>query len=194
MSEEKQAEDSAPLEGTVIPQTADAEEHPSESSDKPEVSIESLQNQLTAAKLETEKYKEQMLRQQAELENVRRRVARDVEDAHKYGLKNIVQELLPIKDSMEMEQAAASEQAVDVVTLREGSALILKMLSDTLDKFKIKTIEPAKGEKFNPDLHEALAMVPMPDAEPNTVIEVHQKGYQLNERLLRPARVIVVAK
>ena len=158
------------------------------------VDIESLQKQLRAAEAEIEQQKDQMLRQQAELENVRKRLRRDVEDAHKFALKNMAFELLPILDSMELEQKSAQEnQETNVETLREGSALIMKMFSNCFEKFHIEAIEPLE-EKFDPELHEAIAMVPVPDAEPNTIVQVQQKGYQLNQRLLRPAMVIVAAK
>lgn len=147
------------------------------------VSVDALQQQVADLR-------EALLRQQAEMENQRKRLSRDVENAHKYGLERLINELLPIKDSMEMEQEAASKEDVDVTTLKEGSALILKMLDSTLEKFGVQAVE-AEGEKFDPQLHEAMSMVPVPDAEPNTVIMVQQKGYLLNERLLRPARVIV---
>jgi len=162
--------------------------------DNSTISLEILQRQLREAQAEIEKQKDQMLRQQADIENVRKRLRRDVEDAHKFALKNIAIELLPILDSMELEQNSAQEnQETNVETLREGSALILKMLNNCFEKFNIEAINPVE-QKFDPELHEAIAMVPVPDAEPNTIVQVQQKGYQLNQRLLRPAMVIVVAK
>ena len=158
------------------------------------ISLEMLQRQLRDAQAEVATQKDQMLRQQADIENVRKRLRRDVEDAHKFALKNIAIELLPILDSMELEQNSAQEnQETNVETLREGSALILKMLNNCFEKFNIEAIDPVE-QKFDPELHEAIAMVPVPDAEPNTIVQVQQKGYQLNQRLLRPAMVIVVAK
>lgn len=152
--------------------------------------IEQLQQELADLKFQVADYKDRFVRQQAEMENTRKRLQRDVEDAHKFGLKNFISELLPVCDSMDMEQAAAQQENVDVNALREGSALIFKMLSGVLDKFGVQAINP-EGEKFNPDFHEALAMQPVPNQEPNTVVFVQQKGYQLNGRLLRPARVII---
>jgi len=175
------------------------EEEHTESVDEPieidaDISIESLQNKLRDADAEVSKCQDQMLRQQAEVDNIRKRLQRDVSDAHKFALKNIANELLPIIDSMEMEQKSAIENPdTDVTTLREGSALIMKMLSGLFEKFQIEVIDP-EGDKFDPEKHQAISMVPTPDVEPNTVIQVHQKGYELNQRLLRPAMVIVAAK
>jgi molecular chaperone GrpE len=167
---------------------------PTEADNDTPISLELLQKQLREAQAEADKYKDQMLRQHAELDNVRKRLRRDVEDAHKFALKNIAIELLPILDSMELEQKSAQEnQETNVETLREGSALILKMLTNCFEKFNIEVIDPTE-QKFDPELHEAIAMVPVPDAEPNTIVQVQQKGYQLNQRLLRPAMVIVAAK
>lgn len=175
----------------VSQETAPRQEPVEENSpqDQPHV-LEQLQQELAELKAQLADYKDRLMRQQADMDNTRKRLQRDVEDAHKFALKNLISELLPVCDSMEMEQAAAQKENADVNTLREGSALIYKMLIGTLEKFGVQAIYP-EGEKFNPELHEALAMQPVPDQEPNTVVFVQQKGYQLNGRLLRPARVIV---
>jgi len=152
--------------------------------------IEQLQQELAQLQFQVADYKDRFVRQQAEMENTRKRLQRDVEDAHKFALKNIANELLPVCDSMEMEQAAAQKENADMNALREGSALIYKMLSGTLEKFGVQVINP-EGEKFNPEFHEALAMQPVNTQEAGTVLFVQQKGYQLNGRLLRPARVII---
>jgi len=152
--------------------------------------LEALQREIADLKKQLADQKDALLRQQAEMDNVRRRGSRELEEAHKYALKNFAQELLPVKDSLEMEQAAAAQPDVDVTTLQEGGALILKLLGNALEKFGVQEINPL-GEKFNPEWHEAMLMQPMPNVEPSTVLVVHQKGYQLNGRLLRAARVVI---
>lgn len=130
------------------------------------------------------------VRATAELENVRRRAERDLENAHKYALEKFLHELIPIKDSLEMGLAAAQTEDADVNKLREGSELILKMLSDALEKFGIEVVDPM-GDEFNPEHHQAMSMLESPDHAPNTVVAVMQKGYKLNDRLVRPAMVAV---
>ena len=131
------------------------------------------------------------LRAAAEVENVRKRAIRDVEHARKFALENFSRELLAVKDSLEM-GIAASENAT-AESLLEGSEATLKLLAGTLERFGIIEIDP-EGEPFDPELHEAMTMQPSADAEPGSVLTVIQKGYSLNERLLRPARVIVAAE
>ncbi len=152
--------------------------------------VAALQRRLDAANLQVEKYKEEILRQHAEQENLRKRMEREIEKAHKYALEKFAEALLPIKDSMEMGLNAAQQETADIQTLREGGVLIHNMMSAALEKFGILELNPL-GEKFDPNLHEAITLAPAPQAEPNTVLVVHQKGFLLNERLLRPARVVV---
>jgi molecular chaperone GrpE len=154
------------------------------------LSLELLQQQLAEAQAKAQEHWDTILRQQAEQENLRKRMARDVEQARKYALERFATELLAVRDSLEMGVEAAQNSEVSVESLREGSELILKMLSAAMDKFEIAEINPL-GQKFDPHVHEAMAMAPDPTAEANTVLMVQQKGYQLHERLLRPARVIV---
>lgn len=130
------------------------------------------------------------LRAAAELENVRKRAARDVEHAHKYALENFGRELLQVKDSLELGIAAG--ESADAAALLEGSEATLKLLSATLERFDIVELDPV-GEPFDPQLHEAMTMQPSAEAAPGSVLTVIQKGYELNGRLLRPARVIVAA-
>ncbi len=161
-----------------------------------EVSVEALQGEVEMLRHQLQAVQDKAIRQHAEVENAKKRMQRELEDARKFALKNFAVELLPIKDSMEMhdtELLNAGEkegEEINLANLREGSSLILKMLNTAMDKFNIEEINPL-GEKFNPELHQAMSMMPSPDAEPNTVLIVHQKGYQLNGRLLRPALVIV---
>jgi len=132
---------------------------------------------------------DQLLRAQAELENLRRRSQRDLENAHKYGLEKFVGELLAVKDSMELGLAAANDTD-DVASLREGMDLTLKMLAGVLEKFKVEVIDPA-GDKFDPALHQAMSIQNSDEVEPGTILAVMQKGYRLHDRLVRPAMVIV---
>jgi molecular chaperone GrpE len=146
---------------------------------------------LEDARSKADEHWNQLLRVQAEMENLRRRAERDVESAHKYALEKFAQALLPVKDSLEMGLAATAGADGEVVTrLKEGTELTLKMLGDALEKFGIKEVDPV-GQPFNPEFHQAMTMQPSADHPANTVLAVMQKGYTLNERLLRPAMVVV---
>ena len=146
---------------------------------------------LEELKKKAEENWDRYLRAAAEVENVRKRAARDIENAHKFALENFGKELLGVKDSLEMGLAAA--ESADVESLLEGKEATLKQLSMVLERFGITEIDP-EGEPFDPELHEAMTMQPSEGAEPGSVLTVIQKGYVLNGRLLRPARVIVVAE
>jgi len=128
------------------------------------------------------------LRTAAELENVRKRTARDVQNAHKYSLERFARELLAVRDSLEMGIEAGAESGAE--TLLKGSQATVKLLSTVMEQFGIAELDP-HGEPFDPELHEAMTMQPSSDVEPGTVMTVFQKGYTLNGRLLRPARVVV---
>ena len=145
---------------------------------------------LETALAEAEALKDAALRAQAEVENIRRRAARDVENAHKFALERFTANLLPVLDSLEkaVESVASAE---DASTVGQGVDLSLKLFVTTLANSGVEQIDP-HGEPFNPEHHEAIAMVENPDAEPNSVMEVIQKGYVLNGRLVRAAKVIVV--
>ncbi len=151
--------------------------------------LNELYRELDQLKARTEEHWSRYLQARAELENMRKRAERDLSNAHKFALEKFVNELLPVKDSLEMGLAAANESN-DLAKLKEGKELTLRMLSTALDKFGVREIDP-KGEKFNPELHEAMAMQPSADVPPNTVVQVVQKGYLLNDRLVRPAMVVV---
>ena len=144
---------------------------------------EELQEQVSKAN-------DQVLRVQAEMQNVRRRVERDVENAHKYALDKFTTELLPVVDNLE--RALSTIDAADDAqkAVATGLELTLKSFFDVLGRFKIEVVDPA-GQPFDADLHQAVSMVPNPDLEPNTVMDVFQKGYTLNGRLVRPAMVVV---
>ncbi|MCK0538064.1 nucleotide exchange factor GrpE [Alcanivorax quisquiliarum] len=130
------------------------------------------------------------LRAQAEIQNMRRRMEREVANAHKFAVEKFAGEIISVADSLERGLAALNAEDEAQAPAREGLELTLKLLLDVFGRFNIEQINPP-GQPFNPDLHEAMAMVPSPDAEPNSVIEVLEKGYALNGRLLRPARVVV---
>lgn len=151
--------------------------------------VKDLQLQLEDARTKVDEHWNQILRLQAELENGRRRAERDVENAHKYALERFAQDLLPVKDSLELALAAiGSDSALD--QLREGTQLTLKMLTQAMEKYGIKEVNPV-GQPFNPELHQAMSMQESAEQAPNTVLTVMQKGYTLNERLIRPALVVV---
>lgn len=133
---------------------------------------------------------EKYLRAAAELENVRKRAARDVENAHKYALERFATELLAVLDSLELGIATGAD--ADAETLLKGKEATLKQLLAIMEHFGVQELDP-HGEPFDPALHEAMTVQPSADAEPGSVLNVFQKGYALNGRLLRPARVIVAA-
>jgi molecular chaperone GrpE len=147
-----------------------------------------LRQELEAAQLLAAQQRDQVLRAAAELENIRRRAARDVEQAHKFALEKFAQELLPVRDSLEL--ASASAANADTASLVAGQEATLKLLARAFEKFALVAIDPL-GEPFDPQRHEAMAMQPSATAEPDSVLQVVQRGYELNGRLLRPARVIV---
>lgn len=145
---------------------------------------------LAEAQRKAEENYDLALRTKADMENLKRRTQKDVEAARKFALEKIANELLAVRDSMEMGVEAAKDDTADVAKLREGADLTLKMLVGVMEKFHIEPVDP-QGEKFDPELHQAMSMVESEDQDPNTVIDVMQKGYTLNGRLLRPALVSV---
>ncbi len=134
--------------------------------------------------------KDLVLRAQAEAQNVKRRAEMDVEKARKFALEGFSRDLLPVVDNLERALESAAESGEDAKPLVEGVELTLKSLLDALNKYHIAPLDP-QGEPFDPQLHQAMSMVENPAVEPNTVIAVMQKGYTLNDRLLRPAMVMV---
>ena len=150
---------------------------------------EALQALLEDARNKADSHWDQCLRLQADIDNLRKRNERDLANAHKFALEKFAVDLLPVKDSLEMGLAAAGENA-DIARLKEGGELTLKMLASAMDKYNIKEINPL-NEIFNPEYHEAMSMQEREDVAPNTVVTVVQKGYLLNERLIRPAMVMV---
>lgn len=155
-----------------------------------ELSSEKLALMLEDARAKADEHWDALLRAKAEMDNLRKRANRDVENAHKYGIERLVGELLPVKDSLELGLSAADDEQVDVAKLREGMELTLKMLSTAMEKFGVELVDP-EGEKFDPERHQAMTMQETDSVEPGTVVSVIQKGYVLNNRLVRPALVIV---
>jgi molecular chaperone GrpE len=146
--------------------------------------------QLQKAQATIKDYWDQMMRLRAEIDNNRKRAERDIENAHKYALKNFVENLLPVVDSMEMGQVAAVAENASLDSIREGSALTATMLMQVLERNGLQQIDPL-GEKFDPERHQAISMVESPNTESNSIVEVLQKGFLLNDRLIRPAMVVV---
>lgn len=156
---------------------------------KQKLSPEKLGRLLEDARKESDQHWDQIVRTRAEMDNLKKRHQRELENAHKYGLERFVGELLGVRDSLELGYNAAQENH-DVENLLEGTALTLKMLADAMNKFGVEQIDP-QGETFNPELHQAMGMAPTDEVPPNTVVNVVQKGYLLNGRLVRPAMVMV---
>jgi molecular chaperone GrpE len=154
--------------------------------------LEQLQASLAAAEARALESKDLYMRALAEIENVRKRASRDVEAAHKYAVERFAGDLIDVKDSLELglSSAAGSGAAAGNDALRAGTEATLKLLAKAFEKAGVTEIDPL-GQPFNPELHEAMAAQPSAEQPPNTVMQVVQKGYQLNNRLLRPARVIV---
>ena len=187
-AEEKGAEEEGSEEEGPQEEIADEDASEAESEEEPPT-VESLSAELAEAETRVAEFKDQALRAKADVENMRRRAARDVENAHKYALERMTGELLPVLDSLEkaVESAAAAK---DAGAIGEGVELSLKMFLTVLRKVGIEQLDPL-GEPFDPQFHEALAMVENPDSEPNSVMEVIQRGYSLNGRLVRAAKVVV---
>ena len=150
-----------------------------------------IETQLVAAQQSAKVNWDKVLRSQAEIENIKRRSIRDLENAHKYALDGFVKALLEVKDSLSMGLKSACEKDATIEHIIEGLEMTDKVFSSTLEKFGVKTLNPV-GEKFNPEFHEAVTMLPMPDKESNSVLDVVQVGFTLNDRLVRPAMVVVV--
>jgi molecular chaperone GrpE len=185
-----QTEDANLAEAGTENDAAAADANETLASSSAAVTPEALQQQLEALQVKADGYLNDMMRARADAENLRKRTLRDIENAHKYGQEKFITEMLPVKDSMDLGLTAA-ETATDIKTLREGMALTLKAFNQALEKLGVSELNP-EGEKFNPELHQAISMQPA-EAEPNTVVTVVQKGYQLHGRLIRPALVIVAA-
>lgn len=185
MSTEENHSQGKPDQESELPQSDELELQESEAEGAPDTvdELAKLQEELIAAK-------DQSLRTQAEMQNLRRRSERDVENAHKYALEKFVGELLPVVDNLERALQAIDQNDESLKALTEGVELTLKSFQDVLVRYKVEPIDP-KGQPFDPEFHQAMSMLEMPEEEPNTVVDVFQKGYTLNGRLVRPAMVVV---
>jgi molecular chaperone GrpE len=163
---------------TVLPETATAL-----------VELERLQIELAASEERAKNHWEQYLRALADVDNVRKRGAKDLENARQYAVEKFAQDLIAVKDSLEL--GIQNSGKSDVASLVEGQNATLRLLSKAFEKAQIEEVNP-EGTAFNPELHEAMMAQPS-DAPANTVLAVIQRGYTLNGRLLRPARVVVSA-
>jgi len=181
-------EDNKPQEEQLEPQ---AEE---QLNDNQEDTIEgdaaALEAELDALRTELANTKEHSLRALAEAQNMKRRAEIDVESARKYGAEKIISELLPVVDNLERALQAADADIEGIKPVLEGVELTLKGFVEALSKSNVEILDP-HGEPFDPEAHQAMTMVENPEAEPNSVVAVMQKGYRLNGRLLRPAMVVV---
>ena len=166
------------------------EEHPHTEVGEHEYTIEELKQELAEAKQKANDAWDKAVRTQAEMENLKRRTQKDLKDAHKFGLTSFAKELLPVFDSLVLGLQAATGDSEDVKKFREGSELTIKQFESLFAKFNIVAVDPL-GLPFNPEQHQAMLMQVVEGAEPNTVVNVFQKGYMLNGRLLRPAMVVV---
>ncbi len=167
-----------------------AAEQAAESEGKAPESIEELTEELQQAQDKVKEYWEQILRLKAEIDNNRKRCEREVEQAHKYAVKNFVEALLPVTDSLELGIQASEQDNATLETIREGMQMTMDLFKKILKQHGIEEIHPI-GEKFNPEHHQAMSQQESSEHEPNTVLSVMQKGYLLNDRLVRPAMVVV---
>jgi len=194
MSEQKNAPEQEvvePVEQEEIEQD-EAQEHTQEEQTElsPEEEIAGLYLELEAAKQTIADQKDSVVRAAADVENIRRRSAQDVEKARKFALEKFANELLPVIDNLERAIEFSDKENETLKPVLEGIEMTLKSFEGALEKFGVETVNP-QGETFNPDFHQAMSIQPSDDVTPNTVLAVMQKGYTLNGRLLRPAMVMV---
>lgn len=175
------------IEGSQVPSESDekAEEAIPEGMD-----LDNVQRLLEDARSKADEHWNELLRAKAELENQHRRYERELEKTRKYALEKFAEDLLPVRDSLEMGLTAAQAEDANVAALREGSELILKMFNEIAVRFGIETVDP-QGEPFNPEFHQAISTQESDEVAPDTILTVVRKGYILNGRLLRPAMVVV---
>jgi molecular chaperone GrpE len=178
----RQGHEHDPEATTVLPESSQA------SGADPTAELRQMEAAAQSAQAELQEFRERYLRTVAELDNVRKRAAREVEQAHRYAVEKLAAELLPVLDSLEL--AVAHADRADAQSLAAGQDATLKLLARAFEKFAIRPLDPV-GEPFDPQRHEAMAMRESNTAAPDSVLEVVQRGYDLNGRLLRPARVIV---
>jgi molecular chaperone GrpE len=180
-------------EGTSPVDEATAPGEPEEQAGIDFATRDKLENQLTAMEQQAEKDKSEVLRAQADLVNVQRRAERDVSNARKFGAERLIVDMLPIVDSLVRGLEGPDVEDPQIKSMREGMSLTLDLINKTLTNHGVTIIGPAKGDVFNPELHEAMGMQQDPDAASNTILQVLQKGYSLNGRVLRAAMVMVAS-
>ena len=184
------------VENEANPELATEEETIADAQDVPEGEqpideMSRLQEQLDAAETAAGMARDELLRVQAEMQNLRRRTEQDIEKAHKFGQEKFSTELLAVMDNLERSAAAAEASEDEAVqAIKEGVELTLKGFMDCFKRFNIEAVDPL-GEPFDPQLHQAMSIQESPDAEPNSVIAVMQKGYTLHGRVIRPAMVMM---
>lgn len=183
-------QDEVLAESDEQPEEAEAETDTEEVVTDP---LEILENALIQAQQESADAKQAMLLMQADMENLRKRLVREHEKTRKRTLERFMVDLLPVRDSLERALEATTDQAATVEAIREGKQLIIKMLNKVLADHGLQIIDPA-GEAFDPEKHEAMTMLASADHDENTIIDVLEKGYQLHDRLIRPAKVVVSRK
>jgi molecular chaperone GrpE len=173
------------------PLTADTEASAGTEPTQPDAAyVAELEQQLADATASAQTEKDNALRAQAEMENLRRRAAQDVEKAQKFALEKFAGELLPVIDSLERALEHTDKEDNAFTSVMEGVELTLKSLLSTVEKFGVQPIDP-QGEAFDPNKHQAMSMVESAEVAPNSVLAVMMKGYELNGRVLRPAMVMV---
>jgi molecular chaperone GrpE len=177
------------LQDDLVEIRSSASTSSSSSSASSSVDLSALQQHIDKLQDELSQAKEQVLRTQAEMQNVRRRAQQDVEKAHKFSIEKFVADMLPVADNLERTVAAATSNA-EMNTIIEGVELTLKTMFDALKRHQVETVNP-EGEPFDPQLHQAMTAIENRDVEPNTVLNVFQRGYVLHGRLVRPAMVVV---
>ena len=184
-------EEEAELDAPIVDEEPESEEIGTEdaTTEDAEPDVEALQQQVVYLKQQLAESSEKALLVQADMDNLRKRTIRDIENAHKYALDKFMKELLPVIDSLEL-GISTSDGANDIESHKEGMDLTLKKLLDTLEKFGVNVVDP-ESEKFNPEKHQAITMQDSEESESGTVLAVMQKGYELNGRLVRPAMVVV---
>jgi len=191
MSENKDIEQNAENASEVVVEEVEQDTKAAQSNeDDVHAELHRLKTELDEVKALADQNHDLALRAKAEAENTRRRVEKDVANAHKYALEKFAQDLLPVIDSMELGINAAKDESATVEKIKEGSELTFKMFQSALEKHGIQVVDP-QGEKFNPDFHQAMSIQENPAVESNTVMAVMQKGYTLQGRLVRPAMVVV---
>jgi len=207
-----QAADTDPADSQAVPQSpaggdagedgepgrmeADEQAGDGGTSQAEEADAQSLMSQLEAAQAEIAEHKDRYMRAAAEAENIRRRADNDIASARKFAIEGFASEILAVRDSLEIANSLEikEDDAGAVAKMKEGLELTLKQLDNALSKFSIEAVEPDKGDKLDPERHQAMSTQESENVEPNHIVSVIQKGYMIHDRLLRPAMVVVARK